>query len=185
MTRREQNGVGEDTVKPTVNIESGTEPGDIKREGESIVITFNNLSLDVENQNSPEVTVDVEKHPLTIEEGKSYCLPQVSLEQENDIMRELAQQAEKLKTLPELERLHRLLKLLKTRLNFAHLATIEKLALTKPNEAEWIKKHTGPGSSGMVELAEVLEHGYGVCRHLATAYLWFAQRAGMEGTFTM
>lgn len=98
-------------------------------------------------------------------------------------MQSLATEAETLLELPENERPARVLEILRSKMHYAYNDVIEKLSETDPDLAKWVAENTGLNASSVsnVTLSELMERGYGVCRHLATAYLWLAQKAGLKG----
>lgn len=92
-------------------------------------------------------------------------------------------QAEAIKELPEEERPAALLHLLRDSVHYAYNDVLAKVAETDPDLAEWVAKNTGLDShqTSNVPLSELFGKGYGVCRHLSVAYLYLAQKAGLEG----
>lgn len=149
-----------------------------------IVTKFPSLSLSAESPVSPSVKVTVEKLPLPMEVGKLYGHSDVLFDQETENMQRLASQAEALNSLPEDQRPRELLKLFRSNVHYAYNAVVSELTKTNPELAEWVSKNTGLDSSGgnQVKLSDIIDKGYGVCRHLSVGYLWLASKAGLEGT---
>jgi hypothetical protein len=150
---------------------------------ESASASFANLELNAENPASPEIRIVVEKQPIDLIEGKSYCNYAVLIDKETEGMRNLAAQAEALLQLPEQERPAKVLEIFRSHMHYAYNDVIEKLSESDPELAKWVAKNTGLSAASVssVPLSQILEKGYGVCRHLATAYLWLAQKAGLKG----
>lgn len=151
--------------------------------GNKAVITFNNLALNAQNPTSPEILLTIEKNPIRLVEGKSYCNSAVKIDKETSVMQALASQAESLQTLPEEKRPRAVMNLFRSQVHYAYNDVVAKLAESNPDLAEWIAKNIGLNSfSGLtVPLSELIEKKYGICRHLAVGYLWLAQKAGLEG----
>ncbi len=145
-------------------------------------VTFPNLELSAENPRSPEVRIVIEKQPIELVEGRSYSNHAVLIDKETEGMKTFAEEVETLLGLPEKERPARVLEIFRNRMRYAYNDTIEELSETDPDLAKWVAENTGLNSSASnVPLSQILEKGYGVCRHLAVAYLWLAQKAGLKG----
>lgn len=151
------------------------------REGASV--SFRKLELDAQHPTSPEIRIVVEKQPVELLEGKSYCRDAVLVDRETKKMRSLAASAETLLKLPESERPAKVLEILRDKMHYAYDDVIDKLSETSPDLAKWVAENTGLSASSVynVPLSELVEKGYGVCRHLAVVYLWLAQKAGLKG----
>lgn len=145
-------------------------------------IIFPNLHLTAENPTSEEISIVLKKTPLRVEEGKSYGGNAVLIDTETKLMQELTTKAEEIKKLPEIQRPRALLALLGQYVKYAYNQTVEELANSNPSLAKWVAENTGLNSSVYgVPLSQLFEKGYGICRHLSVAYLWLAQKAGIEG----
>lgn len=172
----------EEQVPPqeTEKVEQAIE---ISAEEQLASVAFQNLELNADNPRSPEIRVVVEKQPIELVEGKSYCNHAVLIDKETESMRSLVEEAEALLELPEQERPAKVLEIFRQRMHYAYDDTIEKLSETDPELARWVAKNTGLNAASFsdVPLSQVIEKGYGVCGHLATAYLWLAQKAGLRG----
>lgn len=146
-------------------------------------IVFHNLELDGQYPKSPELEIVVEKQPIELVEGGVYSGNAILFDAETEKMQSLASQAENLRDLPESERLGSVLRILRSEVNYAYNEVLEKVADTDPDLAKWVAENTGLNAARVykVPLSEIIEKGYGVCRHLAPAYLWLAQKAGLKG----
>ena len=142
-------------------------------------VSFNALKLDELHPVSPEVRVVIEKKPRILEEGGSYCREAVLIDAETEQMQLLANQATALKELQETERPARILEILRAKIQYANQDVLKALSKTNPDLASWVVQNTGFNVS--VPLSELVEKGYGICRHLAVAFLWLAQKAGLQG----
>ncbi len=150
---------------------------------ETASVLFHNLNLSSENPISPEIGIVVEKQPIELVEGKSYCNEAVLVDKETERMQALATQAEVFLELPENERPAKVLELLRDKMHYAYNDVVEELSKTNPDLGKWVVENTGPNTSSVhnIPLSEIIEKGYGVCRHLSPAYLWLAQKAGLKG----
>lgn len=148
-----------------------------------VEVVFNNLDLNAEHPTTPSVEVTFEKQPITMLEGKSYVGWSVLIDKENEAMDVLASQAEALKDLPEIERVRAVMKLLRESVHYAYNDVVEALSKTDAELAKWVSENTGLNSDMVlkVPLSKIIENKYGVCRHLAVANLWLANKAGLSG----
>jgi len=168
---------------PKQETEKAKQAIEISAEKQLASITFQNLELNADNPKSPEIIVVVEKQPIELVKGKSYCNHTVLIDQETESMTYLAKEAEALSELPERERPAKVLEILRRKMHYAYNDAIKKLSETDPELAKWVAENTGLNAASVsdVPLSQILEKGYGVCRHLAPAYLWLAQKAGLKG----
>lgn len=150
---------------------------------ETAFVLFHNLELNAQNPTSPDIRIIVEKQPIKLVEGKSYDFHSILIDQETENMQSLAAKAEALLELPENERPSKVLEILMSSMHYAYNDVIDKLSETDPDLAKWVAENTGLNVSSVsdVPLSELVEKKYGVCRHLSVAYLWLAQKAGLEG----
>ncbi|MEK9156273.1 MAG: transglutaminase-like domain-containing protein [Patescibacteria group bacterium] len=173
---------GVPTSEADLPMETVRQP-EINFDGQVAEVSYPNLNLTEHNPTSPEVTVTIEKQPTKIVEGETYCNGAVLVDTESESMRSLATQEEALKELPEAQRPGAVLKLLRENVHYAYNDVIDAIAQTNPDLAAWVAKNTGVDSHVFkLPLSQIIDKGYGVCRHLSVAYLWLAQKAGLEGT---
>lgn len=162
--------------------ETGSKP-EITFNSKRATIVYGNLILSADNPTSSEISVVVKKLPTTILEGKSYANGAVLIDEETEKMSSITSRAEALRTVPEIERPKAVLELLRENVQYAYNDVGEAVSKSDPELASWVAQNTGINSSASnVPLSELIDKGYGVCRHLAVAYLWLAQKAGLEGT---
>ncbi len=148
----------------------------------SAFVSFHDLELSAESPTSSEIQIVVEKQPIDLVEGRSYADFSVLMDRETEKMVDLGAKAEALLELPEKERPAIILKILRSRVHYAYNEVIQKLSETDPELARWVAENIGLNSSVLnIPLSEIIEKGYGVCGHLATAYLWLAEKAGLKG----
>lgn len=173
----------EQSTRQHESVEKKEKDIEISATKKSASVLFRNLELNVENTTSPEIRIVVEKQPIELIEGKSYGNSAVLIDKETERMQSLATQAEALLEIPENERPARVLELLRSKMSYAYNDVIEKLSETDPDLAKWVAENTGLKARGFnnVPLSKLIDSGYGVCRHLAVAYLWLAQKAGLKG----
>jgi hypothetical protein len=125
--------------------------------------------------------ITVEKVPVEIKEGERYF--NIIIDTDNEKLRPLVEQARELGSIPdEGKRLHAILDLLSKHMKYASDKALEDLSETDPETAAWaaakVGLHVGQEE---VRLSDLIERGYGVCRHFAVALLVLAQEAGMKG----
>lgn len=157
---------------------------DIVKSETGAIVTFKELSLTGDNPTSERIRVRVEKQPLRLVPGNTYLRNEIVFDQETEYMQELAHQAEALTAVPERERPRVVLELFRRSVHYAYDDIVEKLQEANPELAKWVAENTGLScKTGIkVKLSDIIDKRYGVCRHLATGYLWLAQKAGLEGT---
>lgn len=109
----------------------------------------------------------------------------IVMDSEGEKLGAMIEEARKLKSIPERERPRKLAQLLRSKVSYAYDDVIKILAEERPDLASWITKNTGMSSSGseQIKLSEIVDAGYGVCRHLSALLLKLAKEAGMEGAF--
>lgn len=149
---------------------------------DEINVNYKDLKLNRENSKTPEINIRVRKEALVLEEGEVYgafaCLIDNSPELED-----LASKANELSFLPEGDRLKPLMDLFNNHFKFAYEDEVERIRVDNPELADWIDNNSGLKSPlNNLPLSELLNHGYGVCRHLAIAFLWLANKAGLKGS---
>lgn len=167
----------------------GTEPRkdyiealEINAHPHDATVTFSDLNLSEANPTSPAIRITVEKTPITTVIGERYA--DVYFDgTENDTTRYLAGQATALQTLPEEQRPRRVLELLRGSVQYAYPGVVKELQASDPELGAWVAANVSTNRQGAppVKLSDVLQSGYGVCSHLAPAYLWLAEKAGLEG----
>lgn len=150
----------------------------------SATIAYKDLHLSAEHPTTTPLEIIVEKHPLILEKGKTYGRYQdVLVDEETPGMLALAKEAEKLRELPEQDRPRAVLSLLRNNVHYAYDDVMELVAKQDPELAAWVAKNTGlERSEGQVALSDIFEKQHGVCVHLSVAYLWLAQKAGLQGS---
>lgn len=167
---------------PQQETEKSEKDIEINLERKKATVMFRNLELNADNLRSPEIRIVVEKQPIELVEGKSYYCNAVFIDKETEKMKNLAAKAEKLLEFPEEERPAKVLEIFRQHMHYAYKEVIEKLSKTDPELARWVAKNTGPDANvNNVPLSQLIEKGYGICKHLAVAYLWLAQKAGLRG----
>ena len=145
-------------------------------------VFFHDLDLSKDSPNSPEITITVKKQPVYLREGDRCSLGAVIIDKETDKMKSLADQAEKLVSLPERERLSKILEILRSHVDYPYENIVVEISKKDPELAQWITENVGLRSNKTdIPLSEIFEKKYGICRHLAPAYLWLAQKAGLQG----
>jgi hypothetical protein len=168
--------------QPMPPLEDVVKSPEITFDKKTSVIKYHNLNLDATHPTTPEVTLTIKKLPLPIIEGKIYGHYAVLVDTESEKMKIIVAQAEALKSLPETQRIRAVMELLRTNVHYAYNDAIDAVAKTNPDLANWIAINTGLNSSASeIPLSEIFEKEYGICRHLSVAYLWLAQKAGLQG----
>lgn len=130
-----------------------------------------------------EFQVTLEKAITPIEKGGT--IANIIIDYESDKLKSMLNQARQLQELPESERPRKLLELLRRNIVFAYNDVVEELTKTNPGLGKWIAENTGINSDGarQLRLSEIVDAGYGVCRHLSVIFLVLAKEAGLEGAY--
>ncbi len=149
-------------------------------DGYSIVAPRAELASD---EKPLEFQVTLEKAITPIEKGGT--IANIIIDYESDKLKSMLNQAGKLRKLPESERPRKLLDLLRLNMAFAYDDAVEQLSKVNSDLSEWIAKNTGIKSDGaeQLSLSEIVDSGYGVCRHLSVIYLTLAKEAGLNGAY--
>jgi hypothetical protein len=146
-------------------------------------IIYKGLNLNAINPTSQEVLLTVGKQPLLLSEGKSFAGFAVLMDQESEKMKQLSEQANSMRNLPEQQRIKEVLELLSNNVHYAYKDVVSGLYQKNQELAKWVEANVVVGARTTdIPLSEVIDKGYGVCGHLSVAYLWLAQKAGLEGT---
>ena len=149
-------------------------------EKDTLTIQYENLSLDEFNPISPEVEFLIQREPIPIEKGFQYEHGGVLIDEKTEKMENILESASMLKNIPEEERVYKIMEILKENIQFAYPDTVKSLSKTNPELAEWINNKIW-GRGDAIPMSELIEKGYGICRHLSVVYLWLAQEAGLKG----
>lgn len=145
-------------------------------------VLFKNLALSEAQPTSPQIAITVEKTPFATEVGKRSG--DVYFDGiESDAVKYLETEAAALKALPEIERPRRVLELLRAHVQYAYPNVVDELTARDPELGEWVAANvsTNRNNAKPVTFTDVINSGYGVCTHLSPAYLWLAEKAGLEG----
>jgi len=154
-----------------------TEPTD----DNSLSFHFQNLNLDETNLQSPGVEFLIEKKPIIMEDGLMYGRPLgVLIDKKSPKVENLLQQARQLKELPEEKRIQKVMEIVRSNVKYPYPETVAELQNTNNNLAEWINMNMVKENQ-VITLSDLVEKGYGVCRHLSVLYLFLAQEAGLKG----
>jgi len=143
-------------------------------------ISFADLHLSLANPVTSKINISFKKQPLPMELEKKYYFAGIIFDKETSKMTDIASKAESLRKLPEKQRLGEVLNLLGNNLHYPYNEIVEKIGKNNSNLEQWITENIK--KSKVVSISDVLENGYGVCRHLAVTYLYLAQKAGLKGT---
>lgn len=153
-----------------------------KKENGAIAVTH--PLVDLASEREPlRFAVTLEKVPTQINDGVE--VESITIDRKSPKLQGLYQQAQALRSIPERERPRQLLGLLRSNVHFAYTDVLDEVAKTNPKLAQWVAENTGISSSSSrpQSLSEVVDKGYGVCRHLSVAMLALAKEAGMEGAY--
>lgn len=154
----------------------------INHEGDSFRVT--SPHVDLKSEADPLLfSVTLGKNPTPIEQGT--IIDNVTIDNKSPKLQNILQKARALREIPERERPRKILELLKSNVGFAYDDVMAEVALDNPEIAKWVAENTGPNTStyNKVILSEVVDYGYGACRHLSVAMLVLAKEAGMEGAY--
>jgi hypothetical protein len=138
--------------------------------------------VDLKSSQPPlEIPMEIEKLPTTVEVGTVLHMIKID---NSPRYQQMLEEAKALREIPERERPRKLVELLRSQIQYAYPAKIKELEETDPALAERINRIIDIRTEGVADplpLSEVVESGYGVCRHLAVAMLPLAQAAGLQG----
>lgn len=152
----------------------------VESDNEKLTFTLQSLDLNVITPRSQDVSFLVEKLPIEIAEGITYGSPAgVIIDNKSPKVEILRQQARELKELPEEQRLLPLMTLLRNNVKYSYTNTIDELEKTDQERAKWIMENIK--GNKCITLSDLVEQGYGVCRHLSVLYLFLAKEAGLNG----
>ncbi len=152
----------------------------INQEGDSFRVT--SPHIDLKSEGDPLLfSVTLEKAATPALPGKT--IDNITIDSESPKLQEMREEARVLREIPERERPRRLLELLRSNVGFAYEDVMAEIAVDRPETASWVAENTGPKVYKNVTLSQVVDYGYGVCRHLSVAMLDLAREAGMEGAY--
>jgi len=147
---------------------------------DEITITIPDVHLDNIKKVSEKVPFIVEKMPKEIIKGETYH-GTVFIDSNTPKMNILEEEAIKLQNVPEQEKVKHLINIVHDNLLFSYPWVLEELKSKDKELAEWINTNTSIRAIGVIPLSELIEKGYGICRHFSVFFLWLAKRAGLEG----
>ncbi len=151
------------------------------RRDNAVLAEYPNLDFTEHVATNP-LTVSIEKQPMRLQIGRMYY-GGILIDTDYRIFGPLIAACKQLKSLPPKIRARAVLKLLLDKVKYAFPEDMKKLKAINPERANWIEKNTALGNTAeKVNLSDIFKHGYGICYHLAFAYLWLCQQAGLEGT---
>jgi len=144
-------------------------------------IIISNISLRSQEDHSKEFSIQFEKEPIDLKEGKTYAQYAV-FDKETDKMLSIVKELEQYKDLPEKEKLAKILDILRKNVQYPYKEDIEDLKTTNSDLAEWVEK-SNMLSSGWspINLSDTFEKGYGICGNLSLAYLYLVEKSGLKG----
>lgn len=140
--------------------------------------------VDLDSEREPlRFAVTLAKTPTPIEFGST--IENIKIDRESPKLQDMLGQAQALKNIPAREKPRRLLELLRSNVHFAYTDVLDEVAKINSDLAQWVSENTGINSSSArpISLSEVVDKGYGVCRHLSVAILVLAKEAGLEGAY--
>lgn len=164
-------------MDPEIKTLSDTDSTDLNEN--SISFTYSELDLNKDSKESEEIEFLIEKYPILMQKGNVYGSPSGILIDDSPQTNLLLEKARELRSIPEKQRLYEIMNIVKQNINYAYPSAIEELHNHNPVLGNWVEENINEGKE--VKLSEVLDKGYGVCRHLSVLYLYLAQEAGLEG----
>lgn len=141
---------------------------------------------------SPFVKVDAQKDPymleLTIQKqltpiGLGTIIESITIDDQSSKLKRMTEEARVLTDLPEKQRQRPLLAIVGQNMKYAYPWVMEQLANDDPELAASVDEKTSLKSwpSTLLTLSEVVDLGYGICRHLSVVMLVLAKSAGLQG----
>jgi hypothetical protein len=147
----------------------------------SLTFHFQDLNLNETNLRSPQVEFLIEKKPIMIEDGLVYGgICGVLIDKNSPNVENFLESASQLKELPEIERLPKIMEIVRSNIKYPYPNVIAELENRNKELANWINEKMGKRNETLL-LSEILEKGYGICRHLPVVYILLAQEAGLRG----
>lgn len=147
-----------------------------------VTATYHDLRFTPERQATEPLVITIEKLPTTLEIDHLYY-GSIVIDANSEILHPLIVEARALQHLEPKARARAILQMLRRKLKYAFPQDIEELKKTDLPRAIWIEQNTGLGNTTeKVNLSDIFRNGYAICYHLAYAYLWLCQQAGLEGT---
>jgi len=154
---------------------------DIKKDGPISHISSPKIDL-ASNKPPLELVIEVEKHATAVDVGT--VLHMIKINEPSPRYQRMLEEARALKQLPERERPRKLVELLRSNVQYAYPSKIKELEVNDPPLAERIKQILVLRADDIDEplpLSEIIETGFGVCKHLSVAMLPLAEVAGLKG----
>jgi hypothetical protein len=163
-------------------IEGGPETIKISLSEKEAKIEFSNLSLQTEQDHSNKFEIDFEKDPLVLEKGGIYAQYNI-YDFESEKMKSISGEVLKFKDLPEKELLHKILEILRNNISYPYKETVEEVKKTNPDLAKWLEENLSLSNlpANPNKLSEIFEKGYGICGNLSLAYIYLAEKVGLNG----
>jgi len=144
-------------------------------------IQIQNLSLQKEGDHSKEFVIKFEKEPTRLEEGKQYAQYCI-FDKETEKMKSIVDEVKQFQNLPEEERLPKILKILRQYVKYPFKKEGDDLKLKDSELAAWVETNLLTDAIKIMNLSDTFEKGYGICGNLSLAYLYLAEKAGLQGT---
>ena len=163
-------------------LKSNPEKMDINFSEKEAKIEFSNLSFQNEQDHSKEFEIDFEKEPVVLKIGEKYAQYNI-YDSESGKMKSIVEEVLKHKDLPEKERLSKILEILRKYISYPYKETVEEIKKTNPDSAKWIEENLSLSDfpTNPNKLSDIFENGYGICGNLSLAYLYLAEKVGLNG----
>lgn len=148
------------------------------------VMEISSPLIDLTSEGDPlRFSVTLEKVLTPI--SQNTVIENITLDTKSLKVQGMITQARALRDIPEREKPRRILQILRSNIHYAYNDVLEDIAKTDPELAKWVAENTGVRSSSTRPLtfSEIVDKGYGVCRHLSAGMLLLAKEAGMEGAY--
>lgn len=129
-----------------------------------------------------EFTIESEKRPRVIKPGTTIDRMINDVENYGEKMQTMVAGAHEIGKLPEEERPSKLLELILNNMTYAYK---DRLADLNDEQRAWIEENVLADSrlKEAINLSDVAESGFGLCRHLSFLAIVLAQEAGLEGNY--
>jgi hypothetical protein len=165
---RVENQIFNENNKPPITIEG---------DGGAFRIISPKIEL-ASNLESLRFAITVNKLPTRLELGQR--IHGIVIDNESPKLIDMRHKAASLQSLPKKDRILPLMDLVSQEIKYPFPSTLEQINKTDPEKGKRIQEYTR-NSHIPVTLSEIVDNGYGICRHFSLTALSLAIDAGLSG----
>lgn len=152
---------------------------EVKNENGVFIVSSPLVEL-ASNKEPLKLAITLEKVPQLIEDGVE--INEITIDRKSPKLQEMLKEAASLREIPEREKPRKIMELLRSKVSYAYDNMIAELGKTNPSLAKWVTKNITDCISSPISLSEIIDSGFGVCRHLSVAMLALAKETGINGS---